>query len=176
MFGKRPSGFSEHDRFADFLKGHVIQPCLTLSNQQHPDIDGYRIFFDIADDLVILPLTKGNRPISHVVEETHSVFTAINPHPQLSTSSSGFGSFNPDSGSETHPMSTERRGVEGLHEIPERRAIGRRVGQTAKQCGAFPGFWFLLGQFSGIVWFGWRKPASWDLADLTLFKIQINQL
>ena len=73
-------------------------------------------------------------------------------------------------------MAKERRGVEGLHEIAKGRAIGSSVGQTAQQCGASPGFWFFLGQFTGIVWFGGRKPTSWDLADLTLFNIEIDRL
>ena len=175
MFGQRASGLGEYDRFAKICKGHVIEPGLAASEQNHPDIDRCRVLFDIADDLVILPLAEANRPISHVVEETNSVLTAVNPHPELGTSC-GLGSFNPDSGSEAHAMATDRRGVEGLHEIPEGRAIGSSVGQTAKQGGAFPGFWFLPGQFTGIVWFGGRRPTSWDLADLTLFKIQINRL
>jgi len=86
----------------------------------------------------------------------------------------GLGSFNPDGGSEAHAMPTERRGVEDLLEIPEGRAVGNSVGQTAKQCGAFPGFWSLFGQLSGIVWSGGSQPASWDLTDFALLKIQID--
>jgi len=108
-------------RIADDLQRRIIHVhgAAAAEHEPHGELGG--VGLHVADDLVLAPLRGDDRPVLHVVEQSHAVRLAIgaDPHPALRAF------LDADGGAEAHALAPVGLGVHGLHEVAELGRLAR---------------------------------------------------